>query len=287
MTSPSPVLLLTQPTQPTQPPTDTMSLSAVALAKLIREGDLTSRQVVEAHIQRIEAVNPALNAVVADRFEAAREAATAADTRRAQSKNPEALPPLLGVPCTVKEFIAVKGMPQTGGLWVRRERRAQHDAVVVQRIKAAGAIVLGVTNAPEGGLSPETFNLVHGRTKNPWNLDRTCGGSSGGEGAIIAAGGSPFGLGSDVGGSVRLPSAFCGIAGHKPTGRMVPNTGHWPRGSGMLDAYLAIGPMARHVSDLMPLLRIMAGPDPDAPSQNLGSSKTPTPWICAKSPSTP
>ena len=123
----------------------------------------------------------------------------------------------------MKEFIAVKGQPHTGGLHVRRDIRASEDAILVQRLKTAGAIVMGSTNAPEGGLWMETKNTVYGTTNNQvWNLAHTSGGSSGGEGAIISTGASPFGIGSDVGGSIRIPAAFCGIVGHKPTGAMVP-----------------------------------------------------------------
>jgi fatty acid amide hydrolase 2 len=268
-------LMTAQATPATPPLSPLLSMSAMDIAALIRSGDVSAQAVLDAHIDRIQAVNGVLNAVVADRFNEARDEAAAADRRRAAAADPSTLPPLLGVPCTVKEFIAVQGMPQTGGIWSRRDKRAQHDAVVVQRIKAAGAVIMGVTNAPEGGISAETFNLVHGRTLNPWDLSRTCGGSSGGEGAIIAAGGSPFGLGSDVGGSVRIPAAFCGISGHKPTGRMVPNAGHWPRGEGIMDAYLCVGPMARSTNDLMPLLNVISGPDANAPMTQPWASRDP------------
>jgi fatty acid amide hydrolase 2 len=122
-----------------------------------------------------------------------------------------------------------------------------------------------VTNVPEGGLWIESVNLLYGRTNNPWDLRRTAGGSSGGEAAIIAAGGSPFGLGSDIGGSIRVPAAFCGIFGHKPTGGLVPNTGQFPGALGGAGAYLVSGPMARRAKDLMPLLRVLAGPDGEDP----------------------
>jgi fatty acid amide hydrolase 2 len=229
------------------------------LAALIRQRQVSPVEVVDAHIQRIEAVNPAINAVVATRFDQAQKEAKQAEER--QMRNGD-LPPLLGVPCTIKDFYAVNGMPQTGGLWRRRNEIATEDAEVVRRVREAGAIVLGVTNVPEGGLWLETHNRVYGRTNNPWNVSRTAGGSSGGEGAIVAAGGAAFGLGSDIGGSIRLPAAFCGIAGHKPTGRMVPNTGHWPPLEGSLRAYLACGPLARSVSDLALLLPLLAGPCP-------------------------
>lgn len=217
-------------------------------------------EVVDAHIRRIEAVNPSINAVVATRFDAARQEAKEAE--RVQMRQSGTLPPLLGIPCTIKDFYGVSGLPQTGGIWMRRHQIAEEDAEVVRRVRQAGAIVLGVTNVPEGGLWLETHNRVYGRTSNPWDLSRTAGGSSGGEGAIVAAGGAPFGLGSDIGGSIRLPAAFCGIAGHKPTGRMVPNTGHWPPLEGDLRAYLGCGPLARSVADLSLLLPLLAGACP-------------------------
>lgn len=237
-----------------------LTASAFEIAALIRAGSVSAAEVVDFHIARIRQVNPLINAVVADRFDQAREEARAADARIADARGGDELPPLLGVPCTIKEFFAVEGMPQTGGWLPRRDHVATGDATVVQRLRAAGAIVLGVTNVPELGMWMETNNKIYGRTNNPYDLTRTPGGSSGGEGAIIAAGGSPFGIGTDIGGSIRIPAAFCGIAGHKPTGRMVPNTGHWPKppaGKG----YMVAGPMARRASDLMPLLRIIAGPD--------------------------
>jgi len=235
-------------------------MSALELAGRIRDKELGPAEVVLAHIRRIERVNPALNAVVAERFERALEEARAAEARLVRTPRDE-LPPLFGVPCTIKDFYAVTGMPQTGGLWLRRDVIADSDAVVVERVRRAGAIVLGVTNVPEGGLWLESDNRVYGRSNNPWDLRRTPGGSSGGEGAIVAAGGSPFGMGSDIGGSIRLPSAFCGVAGHKPTGRMVPNTGHWPDLEGALNGYLACGPIARRVDDLIAVWKLVAGPD--------------------------
>ena len=238
-----------------------LTMSVVDLAKNIRDGTYTARAVLDTHIQRIEEVNPDLNAVVANRFEAARVEADQVDARlRTGIKDP---PPLLGVPCTMKEFIAVKGQPHTGGLHVRRDIRASEDAILVQRLKTAGAIVMGSTNAPEGGLWMETKNTVYGTTNNPWNLAHTSGGSSGGEGAIISTGASPFGIGSDVGGSIRIPAAFCGIVGHKPTGAMVPHHGHQPPGH--VGPYLVVGPMTRRVCDIWPILSVIRGPTAQDP----------------------
>jgi fatty acid amide hydrolase 2 len=153
-----------------------------------------------------------------------------------------------------------QGLPQTAGLTRRRDVIADRDAEVVRRLRDAGGIVLGVTNVAEGGLWMESFNPIFGLTRNPWDLRRSAGGSSGGEAALIAAGGAPFGVGADIGGSIRIPAAFCGIFGHKPTGGLVPNTGHWPGDSDM-GPVLTVGPMCRRAEDLMPLLRLMAGPD--------------------------
>jgi fatty acid amide hydrolase 2 len=239
-----------------------LASSAVELAAKIRQRQLSPVEVVETHIARIQEVNAALNAVVAERFDEARREAREAEARvLAAGQDTAGLPPLLGVPCTVKEFIAVTGMPLSAGVVARRDIRATQDATIVRRVREAGAIILGVTNIPEGGLWMETDNRIYGRTSNPWDLSRTSGGSTGGEGAIVAAGGSAFGIGADIGGSIRIPAAFCGIVGHKPTGRLVPNTGYWPPLVGNLSAYLVCGPMTRKVADLMPILRILAGPD--------------------------
>lgn len=256
---------------------EVLSLSARAMAAGIRDRSLSVEEVVDAHIERIREVNPALNAVVGTRFEQARREAGAAQQRLAHGDTRE-LPPLLGVPCTIKEFLGVEGMPQTGGILARSHVEARHDAAVVRRLRRAGAIVLGVTNVPEAGLWHETNNPVYGRTHNPHDLRRTCGGSSGGEAAILAAGGSPFGLGSDTGGSVRIPAGFCGIASHKPTGGLVPNTGHFPHPPrGLTDVPMVTGPMARHVEDLELVLEIIAGPDGIDPTCRRGRLGAPEP----------
>ncbi|MCA9660777.1 MAG: amidase [Myxococcales bacterium] len=235
--------------------------SILDLARMIRSREVSPVEVVDAHIRRIEAVNPLINAVIAERFEDARREAAAAQTQVMRSEDPDSLPLLLGIPFTAKEYIAAEGMPLTGGVWARRHVRAERDAETIRRLRGAGAILLGITNVPEGGLWLETYNTVYGRTCNPWHLGRTSGGSSGGDGAIVSAGGVPFALGADVGGSIRIPAAFCGVVGHKPTGRMVPNTGFWPEAHGELSAYLVCGPLARRSRDLMPLMRVLAGPD--------------------------
>lgn len=234
--------------------------SALSLARRIRLRELSPVEVIDSHIARTEAVNPAINAVIADRFERARAEARAAEDRLMRS-DPAELPPLFGLPYTAKEYIAAEGMPLSAGIWSRRDTRATEDAETIRRLRQAGAILIGITNVPEGGLWLETYNNVYGRTVNPWDPRRSAGGSSGGEGAIISSGGATFGLGADIGGSIRIPAAFCGIVGHKPTGRMVPNTGFWPPAEGELSAYLVCGPMTRRVEDVMPILRAIAGPD--------------------------
>ena len=236
------------------------------LVEWMRAGDLSPVDLTEAHISRAEAVNPAVNAIIATRYDAARAEAKAAEARyakarRARSAKGRALPPLLGVPCTVKEFMRVEGLPHTGGgIPALRHQVADFDATVTRRVRDAGAVILGVTNAAEGGMWMETNNKVFGRSRNPWDLRHTPGGSSGGEGASIASGMAAFGIGSDVGGSVRIPAAFCGVFGHKPSGALVPNTGHWPDDFSV-GGFLCAGPLARSARDLWTILQILAGPD--------------------------
>lgn len=215
---------------------------------------------VERHIEQIERVNRRINAVVRDRFEQARFEAKQAD-ERIRARDAAELPPLLGVPCTIKESIALNGMPNSSGMVSRAQRSASEDATVVARVRSAGAIPLGVTNVSELTVWAASFNRVYGRTNNPYDAGRIAGGSSGGEGAIIGAGGSPFGIGTDLGGSIRAP-AFCnGVFGHKPSGGLVPGTGQYPQFEGRMLRFNTTGPLARRAEDLMPLLRIIAGPD--------------------------
>lgn len=237
-----------------------LSLSGLRLAGMIRGRDVTSLEVVEAHINQIQKVNPTINALVKDRFNEARHEAKMAD-KRIKSSPTEKLPPFYGVPCTVKESFGLEGMPNTSGLVARKGIIAKHDATAVARLRKAGAIPLGVTNVSELCMWMESDNRVYGRSNNPYNTNRTTGGSSGGEGAVIGAGGSPFGLGSDIGGSIRLPSFFNGIFGHKPTGGLVPNSGQFPMPENEALRYCTTGPLARKAEDLMPFLKILAGPD--------------------------
>ena len=239
-------------------------LSAVELARRIRRRELSSHEVVLAHVRRAQRVNPTLNAIVRDRYAAALDDAKRADQRLA-SGHADPLPPFFGVPCTVKEAFAFEGMPNTGGLVARKGRTASRDAVTVARLRAAGAIPLGVTNVSELCMWLESANRVYGRTNNPYDPSRTAGGSSGGEGAVVGAGASPFGLGSDVGGSIRMPAFFDGVFGHKPSSGLVPNFGQFPCAENDALLYLATGPLCRRAEDLMPLLRVLAGPHPDDP----------------------
>ncbi len=236
-----------------------LTLSVTQLARQIREKALSPVEVMDFYLARMETVNPKLNAVVVPRFEEARQEAQAAEKRLAG--NTSDLPPLFGVPCTMKDTYAMAGLPWAGGLWRRRHLVPDYDATVVERIKQSGAIIMGKTNVPEAAMWCETYNPVYGRTNNPYDLKRGVGGSSGGEGAIVASGASPFGMGSDVGGSIRYPAAFNGVPGHKPTGGLVPGYGHWPEAHGPLAPYCTYGPLARRVEDLYLILSQVAGPD--------------------------
>lgn len=236
-------------------------MSATQMAAALRAGTVTSRDLIEAHITQIESVNPHINAVVQKRYDEARAEADIADRRLRGAENKSSLPPLLGVPCTIKENFAFKGFPQVSGLVARRHTIAERDATTVARLRAAGAIPLGLTNTPELCMWMETHNRVYGRTNNPYDPQRIAGGSSGGEGSIIGAGASPFGLGADVGGSIRFPAFFNGVCGHKPTPGIVPNTGQMPQPTGAMNHHCVTGPIARRAEDLWPLLQILAGPD--------------------------
>jgi amidase len=233
--------------------------SAARLANAIRTKQVSSYETVTAYLERIEAVNPKLNAVVQLTAETALEQARQADAGLARG---EVKGPLHGLPLTLKDSLDTAGVISTGGTTGRARFIPDRDATVVARLRVAGAILLGKTNTPELTLAGETDNAVYGRTNNPYDLSRTPGGSSGGAAAIIAAGGSPLDLGSDTGGSIRIPAHFCGIAGIRPTSGRVPRTGHIISFDvGALDALTQIGPMARFVEDLVLTLPLIAGPD--------------------------
>jgi fatty acid amide hydrolase len=238
---------------------DITRLSAAELAGHIASGELSAQEVVEAYLSGITRVHRRLNALAVPLFEQARAAAAAADAARDRG---EALGPLHGVPVTIKEMFDVEGTPTTAGSTGGAAQAAVSDSLVVRRLRRAGAIVLGKTNVPQFGMFAETDNPVYGRTNNPWAADRSPGGSSGGEAALIAAGGSPLGLGSDGGGSIRHPCHCCGIHGLKPTGGRLPLRGHWMVPN-WRDQWVQPGPMARRVADLGLALSALAASGPD------------------------
>ncbi len=235
-----------------------VAASATAMAKAIRDHQVSSEEVVGACLQRIRAVNPAINAVVQEVGEAACKQAQAADAALARG---ELLGPLHGVPMTIKDTLDTAGIISTAGTLGRSAFVPREDAVAVARLRAAGAILIGKTNTPELAMAPETDNKVYGRTNNPYDLSCSPGGSSGGEASIIAAAGSPLGLGSDCGGSIRSPAHFCGVAGLKPTTGRVPRTGHFPPAEGPTNRLWQIGPLSRFVEDLYLALKVISGID--------------------------
>uniref|UniRef100_A0A4W4FYW6 Amidase domain-containing protein n=1 Tax=Electrophorus electricus TaxID=8005 RepID=A0A4W4FYW6_ELEEL len=242
-----------------------LTVPAIQLAQKIRRKEVTSVEVVQAYIDRIQEVNPLINAVVKDRFAAALQEATLVDKLVVEETGGEDVLedrlPLLGVPFTVKESFALQGMPNSTGLPSRRSVVSGIDAPSVALLKRAGAIPLGVTNCSELCMWLESHNHVYGITRNPYQLGRGAGGSSGGEGSVIASGASVIGVGSDIGGSIRMPCFFNGIFGHKPTSGIVCNDGQYPPPSGQQPGFLCTGPMCRYAQDLVPMLKIMAGPD--------------------------
>ena len=232
--------------------------SARSLAGGIRRKEVSSREVVDAHLEQIKRENPRLNAVVRVLADSARAAAAQADQAIARG---DALGAFHGVPMSVKDAWEVAGVPSTGGTLGRANYIPDRDATVIERMRAAGAIPIGMTNLPELSMAFESDNLVHGQTKNPYNLARTPGGSGGGGAAAIAAGMSPIEIGADLGGSVRLPSHFCGIAGIRATTGRAPMTGYFPPSFGWVSLFSAAGPMARTVEDLVAALPLISGPD--------------------------
>lgn len=243
---------------------DLIYWSACRIAREIRAGTLTAREAVDACLTRIEQVNPEINAVVQLAGERARLEADALDRLAAAGRFKG---PLHGVPITLKDSFDSEGIVSTGGTLGRRDHVPAEDAPVVARLRAAGAILLGKTNTPELTFSSETCNLIYGRTRNPFDPERSPGGSSGGAAAIIACGGAALELGSDTGGSIREPAHLCGIAGIKPTSGRTPRSGHIVAYvGGALDSLTQIGPMARYVEDLILALPLICGPDGEDPS---------------------
>jgi amidase len=234
--------------------------TASDLVKALADRQVSSRELVDSAISRIEALDPKINAVVVRDFDRARAAADEADAALTKGERQA----LLGVPMTVKEQYAVAGLPTTNGNPKYKDWKADVDALAVQRLKSAGAVILGKTNVPLNLSDWQSFNEVYGTTKNPWDLSRTPGGSSGGAAAALAAGFIPLELGSDIGGSLRAPAHFCGVFSHKPTLDLVPQRGSGPPQipavpvRGDLAVY---GPMARSAADLALELEVLAGPD--------------------------
>jgi amidase len=240
---------------------------ATELVQALAERKVSARELFDAAVERIERLDPAINAVVVRDFDRARASAEAADAALARGERR----PLLGVPMTVKEAFNVAGLPTTWGLEDKKSWIAPTDAVVVARLRAAGAVILGKTNVALNLADWQSANPVYGRTVNPHDHSRSAGGSSGGSAAALAAGMVPLEFGSDIGGSIRVPAAFCGVAGHKPSYGLVPQRGHAPPGlDGVAPPLNVVGPMAREVRDLELALEVTAGPeDEDAAAYRL------------------
>lgn len=254
-------------------------LPALDIARHVAAREVSCAEVIDAHLARIEQVNPSLNAIVHVLHDEARAAARAADARVASG---EPLPPLHGVPITVKANIDLAGQPTTWGVVPLAHAVAPVDAPVVERMRAAGAIPIGRTNLPDMALRVHTDSSLHGLTRNPWNPARTCAGSSGGEAVALATGMSALGLGNDIGGSLRNPANACGIASIRPSCGLVPDAGLVPTEDRLLAVQLmnVQGPMARRVSDVRAALRVLSGAHPrdpwsvDAPPARPARSRT-------------
>jgi Asp-tRNA(Asn)/Glu-tRNA(Gln) amidotransferase A subunit family amidase len=253
---------------------DPTQLGTVALARAIRERQLSPVDAVEAYLARIERLNPSLNAIVTLTAEEARAGARQAEAALMTGGE---LPPLLGVPFTVKDGFDTVGVRTTWGSRVHAERVPRRDATLVRRLREAGGILLGKTNVPEYLMSQFTDNRLFGPTRNPYQPERSAGGSSGGEAAALAAGLSAAGIGSDLGGSLRIPAHCCGIAALRPTLGRCPTTGHVGAGPAHLGTMATAGPMARNVEDLALLLSVLEGPDDADPfAQPLPATE---PWL--------
>jgi len=240
-----------------------MTIDAFATASemltALRTKQVSAVELLDLHVRRIARHNTALNAIVEPDFERAKTEAQAADARRERGENW----PLLGLPMTLKESINVRGLRTTAGMEHWKDFRSEHDAPVTTRVKAAGAIVMGKTNVPQMLADWQSTNPVYGRTNNPWDVTRTPGGSSGGSAAALAAGLTPLEFGSDIGGSIRVPAAFCGIYGHRPSETAMPRSGQFPMPP-MPNAAVVMGvqgPMARSAADLELALDVAAGPE--------------------------
>ena len=233
-------------------------LTAVELAQKIRSGELSAVETMEAHLAQIEKVNPQVNAIVTLLPEMAMEAARKADEKLARG---EEVGPLHGLPVAHKDLVQTKGIRTTFGSLVYENFVPDEDALLVERLREAGAILLGKTNTPEFGAGSQTFNKVFGVTKNPYDLTKTCGGSSGGAAVSVACRMLPFADGSDLGGSLRNPTNFCNVVGLRPSVGRVPS---WPSESGW-NSFAVDGPIARTVEDTALMLSVLAGPDLRSP----------------------
>lgn len=241
---------------------------AIKLSQQIKDGHITSEEVVESFISRIRKINPIINAVVDKRFEQALKEAREIDRKLAEARNNEGDRsilnlPLVGVPVSVKETISVDGYAFTAGLLGRKFVKAPKNSDAVQQLIKNGLIPIGLTNIPELAMWWDSSNPVYGRTNNPYDLSRIPGGSSGGEGALLASAGSVVGIGSDIAGSIRIPANFCGIFGHKPTPFVVSTEGMYPTVKGEREKLLGLGPMTRYACDLAPMLKVLAGQKAD------------------------
>src|SRR5216684_1809876 len=237
---------------------DVCFLTAVELAARIRRGELSAREVLDAHLHQIKRLNPQVNAIITLDAEGAKKRASAADESQARG---DALGPLHGLPIAHKDLVETAGMRTTFGSPLFRDYVPTEDAILVERTRAAGAILIGKTNAPEFGAGSQTFNTVFGKTLNPWDLTKTCGGSSGGAAVALACGMLPIADGSDTGGSLRNPASFCSVVGFRTSPRRVPVV---PSEYGW-STLNVVGPMARTVQDVALFLSAMAGPDARAP----------------------
>lgn len=233
--------------------------SATRLLELLRTRQISAVELLELHLERVGRLNPSLNVVVDVDPEGARRAAREADVNLARGAD---VGPLCGLPMTIKDAWEVAGLRATCGIPALAEHRPTKDADGVARLRAAGAVLFGKTNVPTGAGDHQSYNPVYGRSNNPWNLERTVGGSSGGAAGALAAGLTPLELGSDIGGSIRCPAHFCGVYGHKPSYGVVPMRGHIPPDpGGLYSIELGVGgPLARSAADLELALDLLAAP---------------------------
>lgn len=238
--------------------------SASELARLLRARELGCLELLDYFAARIHAYNPAVNAVIVEDLDRAREQARKADNALARGED---VGPLHGVPMTIKESFNLEGLPTTWGLPAFKNNIASSNAITVDRLRQAGAIIFGKTNVPPGLMDGQSANDIYGRTNNPWDLSRTPGGSSGGSAAALAAGLTGLEMGSDIASSIRNPAHYCGVFGHKPTFGICPHAGHSLSPTIQATDIAVIGPLARSATDLALALSIIAGP---GPADNLG-----------------